>query len=537
MMVKNKRIPYYFGIALFIIEVSFGIWMAHWNHFVPGDAVSRVANAYYVLFSHDPHLGAIGFVWNPLPSLLMIPILLLTPLCKALASEGIAGIILTSLFAAFTAVLLFKSLLRRKQPFLFSFAIVLLFSFNPFLFLYGANGMSEMLFIYFIMFCVIAFVDWMDEKRSVASMIMIGFALALAFLTRYESILFGAALALSLLIIIWSKRNKEEAAVYGITYTYNKWEASEWLALLPVIYTGIIWIVLNWVIMGDGLFFLRSNYSNLAQSEGLSKNPTIGPVIGHYGATLLFVLERSIPFLLPLLTILMIRIIRRRVFSAGFLCLILLVLSIPVMQIYMLDKGASYGWLRFFVYPFVITLAWLPYELQKLKEQAKHLYILGGCVTLILLSASAYATGYAMNNERLAPEEYQAIHYNQSPTYFSNRLSLHIADDLDQLLHKHKHASLLVDSFNGFQIILDMKQTNQLIITSDLDFKKKLNNPVKEKVTYILIPKPEGVATLNAVNEHYKNFYYKGADFAKLDKTYDDQWRLYRVVNPEKGKR
>ncbi|MCQ2009508.1 hypothetical protein NOM01_05780 [Sporolactobacillus sp. STSJ-5] len=532
-MFKNKYVPYYFGLILFILELCFGIWMTHWNHFVPGDAVSRVANAYYVLFSRNPHLGAIGFVWNPLPSLLMLPILLMSPWCKILASEGIAGIILTALFAAFSAVLIFKSLLRRKQPFLFSFAIVLLFSLNPFIFLYGSNGMSEMLFIYFIIFCVIAFTDWLDEKRSVTSMIMVGFALALAFLTRYESILFGLALALSLTIIIWSKRKKEETADYEAAFIYNKWEATEWLALLPAIYTGIIWIGLNWSIMGDGLFFLRSNYSNLAQSEGLSKNPIIGPVISHFGNTLLFVFERSIPFLLLFLAILIIRIMRHKLFHADFLCLLMIVLSIPLMQIYMLYKGASYGWLRFFVYPFVITVAWLPYELQKLREQVKHLYFFGGCVTLIFLSASAYVTGYAMNDARLSPEEYQAIHFKQSSTYTSNRQSMRIAMDLDQLLSKNKHASLLVDSFNGFQIILDMKQTKQLIITSDLDFKRRLNNPVDRKVTYILVPKPEGVAALNAVSVRYKNFYNKGASFARLYKTYGDQWRLYQVVKKQ----
>jgi hypothetical protein len=27
------------------------------------DALSRTANAYYVLYSRDPHLAAIGFIW------------------------------------------------------------------------------------------------------------------------------------------------------------------------------------------------------------------------------------------------------------------------------------------------------------------------------------------------------------------------------------------------------------------------------------------------------------------------------------------
>src|SRR5690349_4617983 len=39
------------------------------------DSLSRTANAFYVLFSRDPHLAAVGFVWNPLPSLIQLPLL------------------------------------------------------------------------------------------------------------------------------------------------------------------------------------------------------------------------------------------------------------------------------------------------------------------------------------------------------------------------------------------------------------------------------------------------------------------------------
>ena len=50
--------------------VYLGVAMWFWQSgLVPGDALSRVANGYYTLFSRDPHLAAVGFVWNPLPSL------------------------------------------------------------------------------------------------------------------------------------------------------------------------------------------------------------------------------------------------------------------------------------------------------------------------------------------------------------------------------------------------------------------------------------------------------------------------------------
>ena len=51
------------------------VFVMRYNLF-EGDAVSRVANAGYVMMSRDPHLSAMGFVWNPLPSLVEIPLLL-----------------------------------------------------------------------------------------------------------------------------------------------------------------------------------------------------------------------------------------------------------------------------------------------------------------------------------------------------------------------------------------------------------------------------------------------------------------------------
>ena len=49
-----------------------------------GDAVSRLANAFYVLHSRDQHFAAIGFVWNPLSSLLDLPFLLFNSYWNAL---------------------------------------------------------------------------------------------------------------------------------------------------------------------------------------------------------------------------------------------------------------------------------------------------------------------------------------------------------------------------------------------------------------------------------------------------------------------
>ena len=67
-------------IIVFVMEFSAGYYVSHVIGYVHTDAMSRVANAFYVLYSQDPHLGAIGFVWTPLPSLVELLFLLSYPI-------------------------------------------------------------------------------------------------------------------------------------------------------------------------------------------------------------------------------------------------------------------------------------------------------------------------------------------------------------------------------------------------------------------------------------------------------------------------
>src|SRR5512138_1944283 len=76
--------------AALVVYVALACWM--WRQqFIPQDAVSRVANGYYVLFSRDPHLAAVGIVWNPLPSLVLLPLLPLGALVPALVRDGLVA--------------------------------------------------------------------------------------------------------------------------------------------------------------------------------------------------------------------------------------------------------------------------------------------------------------------------------------------------------------------------------------------------------------------------------------------------------------
>src|SRR5437763_17049073 len=77
-----------------------------------GDPLSPVDNAFYVLGSRHPHLGAIGLVWPPLPSFLALPVVAFHGFWPPLLTDGFAGSIVASACSAGTVVLINRRLRR-----------------------------------------------------------------------------------------------------------------------------------------------------------------------------------------------------------------------------------------------------------------------------------------------------------------------------------------------------------------------------------------------------------------------------------------
>lgn len=150
-----ETIKIYYLFLVLLLELGVGYYLTSIYGFMSGDASSRVANAFYVLYSREPSLANIGFVWNPLPSFMEMILLVFYPLFPALASEGLAAVIVSSLFAALTVALLVKAGKQFGLNKWLSIIFALLYAFNPYIFYYGANGLTEVIFIYFINIAVI----------------------------------------------------------------------------------------------------------------------------------------------------------------------------------------------------------------------------------------------------------------------------------------------------------------------------------------------------------------------------------------------
>ena len=513
------------GLFVFILalELSAGIYFSYVLGYMHTDALSRVANAFYVLYSRDPHLGAIGFIWNPLPSLLEMVILLLYPIFPALASYGLAAVILSATFSALTAMLLYRAGVRTGLSTGMSIMLALLYALNPFILLFGANGLSDSLYIYFIMMTVIEFALWLKDRMT-ASLIVSGLALAMAFWTRYEAVPLGVAMAGGVVLaILFLQRNLGRREL-ALREKLHKVEATWLLLLLPVVFSGLLWIFFNYLIMGNAFYFLNSEYSNTAQSAELLNDDKFVEIFSNPLVALEFIASKTIWYSVPLFAILFIRLLSGRLFRWGTLIILLLFLSVPGLQFLLMMRQSSYGWFRYFMYVFPITVAWLPYELSQLQGRWRRAAF--GLVSISLL-LTAGLLSYALTRPDIAPDENSFLTRTGNVNYVRQESDRKIAVWLDEHLPK---STIMTDSASAYTMIVYSQYPKRFLITSDYSFNKALSYPQDYHVDYILVPKIMSGMPLSKINMVYPNLYEKGAPWVQLEREFNGEWRLYKVL-------
>ncbi|WP_025684147.1 ArnT family glycosyltransferase [Paenibacillus maysiensis] len=509
------------------LELAVGIYFAWYLGYMHTDALSRVANAFYVLYSRDPHLGAIGFVWNPLPSLMELVVLLFYPLFPVLASHGLAAVMVSSLFAGASAALLYGTGKQLGLHGGISLLIALLFSLNPFMFLFGFNGLSDSPYIFFILLTVSRFCMWLKDRKA-AHLIVSGFALALAFWVRYEAVPLGVAMALGVLLTVLFLHGRRIAKdtntkELSISERLYKVEATWLLLLLPIIFSGLLWIFFNWIIMGDPLYFLRSEYSNATQSAALLEDQRFAAMFAHPALMLQFIGQRTSWYAAPLIAILLVRLLDKRLFSWSTLTLLAIFLSVPGLQFLLMLKQSSFGWFRYFMYVFPITVAWVPYELSLMKGKMRGVGV--SMVTAGML-ITAGLLSYALSNPAIAADEHSYLTHSGNESYDRQLIERKIAPWLDE----HYSSSLiLTDSYAAYPIILSSRIPKKFMITSDYDFGKSLTDLPASKVDYVLVTRVVKGVPLDQVNRSYPDLFEKGAPWASLVRDFSGQWRLYKV--------
>jgi hypothetical protein len=493
-------------LVVFLSELMGGIYFSYFKGLLLNDAFSRTANAFYVIFVRPTRLASIGLVWNPLPSILQLPFVVMAKIWRPMVSSGISAVIVTAFFTALSSILLFKIFTRLNIAKKYSVLIIFLYVSNPFIFFYGMNGMSESIMFFMIIYAVCNITLWMIEG-SPEYIIKIAFSLTFAFYCRYEAIPFAVAIGLGVLInIFFNKNEKQFIPQNNKREIYHYAEGTAIVLYAPFFYGVLVWVFLNWAITGNPLYFLNSVYSNTTQSQLIN-------ALGNPMAVFMYVIKNTIPFIPLFLGIVLIRIIRKKLLKSDFFVLYILVATMIIFHYLMLLKGNSYGWLRFFSYAFPICVAWVPYELYKAKSKLRNLAIGIICTTMIV---SSVLTGITLSNPLLSPEEHEVM---------VNKETIEIADYINEELADSK---IMMDSFVTSGIILNVKNVDNLVISSSLNFNQSLQEPAKNGINYIVVPNPTGVGSLDAINRKYPHLYEGSEEWCELKEEFEN-YKVYEI--------
>lgn len=272
----------------------------------PPDAVFRMANGFYVLYSRHPHLAAIGFVWNPLTSVADMVPLLFKDLWHPLVSRDFAASLAT-VVAMTGAVHQLRSMLQeighRRTVRLI---LTALFALNPMILYYSANGMSEALYLFTTLATARYLRRWIVGDNEIRSLVYAGSMLGLCYLAREEGVAVGMASGL-VVFAVSANRNKQGAKRLRAGLT------DALVYLTPFLTSFAAWAFSSFVITGSAFEQFTSQYGNSAQIQEYGSYYHL--VKGHYLMRLtheVTALESMAPLLPVLIALAVVVAIRRR---------------------------------------------------------------------------------------------------------------------------------------------------------------------------------------------------------------------------------
>jgi hypothetical protein len=542
----------FFFVVPLIAYLAFAYVLAfRWHSYFP-DAQSRLANGFYVVFSRDPHLAAVGFVWQPFTSLASIPLLLFKGLWPPLVHNFFAANIQSAILGALAVHHARKTMLESGVATLPRLALTALFAFNPMFFYYGSNGMSEAGYLCFLIIGVRYLVRWLESERAM-DLAVAGIGVGMAYMVRNEAAL-AAALATVVVFLVSGRRAPE-----SFRHRFHTAATDASIFVLPFVLCFVGWAVTSWIIVGHPFEQLQGTYgtaSMISAGANIFKgSPDYERQLPHHVLHDVLALGPLLPALLVVGLILVLRPKRpdyrplapMAILGGGLLFSMATALN-----------HQTGGFLRYYIcaVPLSILLcaAWAARRPEPGRSAFRQWWYnraakrwnpkIGRSVLSLLAVVAALpamaTTWTVLHSGLYASEEFSLLLpyfkrgqpiANAPSRYYDSALS--VAQHIDAL--KLRNGSVLVDNSDACVpfIILLSAHPRQFIIPNDRDFQKTVADPVGFNVKYILSVPNSGLGQLDAINRSYSSFYNDGQGIAALSANLGGgpcpSFKLYKV--------
>ncbi len=547
---QRPRVRRVFREATIVSLLALGLYLTvawfldiRYHSFSP-DAVSRMANGFYVLYSRDPHLAAIGFVWDPLQSLADIVFLLGNHLWPDLSHDAMAASLASSIGMA-GAVYQMCAALREwglsRAPRLI---LVAFFALNPMIVLYGANGMSEGIYLFTLVAATRYLLRWV-HRGDLRSLAYAAIALGFGYLSRNEAVaatMLGAAVVA---IVSYGR-------VRGSRRTRTRTAFSDALIFVaPPVIAVAGWAIASFVITGQ--FFQQfSSIYGTSEQLSLMKQQTVHARLVYEVHSL----EALAP-LLPVLVILagLIAISKRDPRVLAPLAILGGALGFDMLGY--LDNAIQ-GFLRYFIVaiPLLVMLVGslvaaiqstdsaTSQPLYTRSRTGPRVWSVAAGITLILVAMVPVTatTVRGMLNPNVGIQETEQLDFillsHPSPADLSYK------DNYGQILALDKYftdlhlpdGDIVVDNFPECvpPILTTINQPKLFVIPNDQDFERTLADPISFHAHYILEADPSSFPN-TAINIEYPSLWRTGSEFTRMVHNFPSRaacpaFRLFKVL-------
>jgi hypothetical protein len=536
------------GTIVFLLSLGIYLTVAilldfHWLSF-NGDAVSRMANGFYVLYSRDPHLAAIGFVWNPGTSIADLVPLLFYHLWTPLASHMFAGSIVSSLAMAGAVYQVLRTLDEWGVPRAPRLILIAILALNAMIVYYGGNGMSEGLYLFTLLASCRYFLRWL-RRNDLTSLVYSAIALAFCYLVRNEAV--GPAFLGGLVVIGigWKRRSDlQEGRLRGALNDFVIFE-------IPVVTALAGWAVSSFVITGQPFQQFTSVYGTTSQIK----------VAGHAALRDRILQDvHDVLYLAPAIALFVIVALylawRRRDF--GVLAPLAIVGGALGFDVLAYIDDSIQPWFRYFITsvplevllvgaffataPALVAAAPRP----PIARSSRHRWVIASVssvVALAFLIPSEVTTIMGMANPTIGYEETQHLGYIFSKHPSKGDLVAKVTYPAEQTITNYlsqmhlTDGQVIVDNFSGcIPAVITMSPNPDIfVIPNDRSFQRTLADPLTFHAHYILDVDPAGDGALTAPNTTYPNLWTTGDNFTTVAHTFPqrgecEEFKLFKVT-------
>ena len=522
-------------------------------HSIQDDGLSRLANAYYVLHSRDHHLAAMGFVWNPLPSLLALPLTALSGAAHTvLIADAYAAAIISAFAFGVATWQLHAFLAELGARATWRLLLVGCFCLHPLVAIYAANGMSEMLLVACVVTAVRYLARW-STTNTTRSLVAAGVAVGVAYMARSEGALAaaGATTAVAAASFVRARGG-------GLRRARQQATADAVIFVAPFVLSFVLWAATSWIITGHPFEYISSKDGNSSQVK------EAGAVIG---ATLTARLHWSlydIAFVAPLLLVAIgLGAMRVSFWRDGRPLMVVGVLGAVLGgEVVLYASGSTFHWMRFYIYavPLTVMLAGASLCAERSSPTVRSASRAARVVKAVarssrralfgVLAVAVAAPGMVTTAAALADphdphtkdERFYAAPVFQ-PGSVDGRAAqpaqkwaqMHDLAARIDAMHLRDGALVLDDAVQCVPyLILDSAHPTQFRIPNDEDFVHSFGALYQRGVRYLLASDPNFVGVKDAVDQRIPGLYADGAGVATLVQTFRysqcPTFRLFRVL-------